>query len=162
MAGARPRWPAAAAERLRGGAATAAILRAEMPPKDVHVVLDQYSATNDGDFERAMGYYADDVELVVHPDAFIEHGTFSGRTAVGRWFAGWFTTFEPGYHFDIDEATELGDRVLLVASHHGTGKASGLEVRGRTAYLYTVSDGKIERVELYPTREAALAAATGE
>jgi ketosteroid isomerase-like protein len=133
-----------------------------MEPLDVQIVLDQYAATNEGDFERAMGYYADDVELVVHPDAFIEHGTFRGRRSVGRWFAGWFTTFEPGYHFDIEEATDLGDVVLLMASHHGTGKTSGLEVRGRTAYLYSVRDGEITRVELYPSREAAMAAADGE
>lgn len=122
-------------------------------------MLDQYAATNEGDFERAMGYYADDVALVVHPDAFIEHGTFSGRRAVGRWFAGWFTTFQPGYHFDIEETTDLGDVILVVASHHGTGKTSGLAVRGRTAYLYAARDGKITRVELYPTREEAVSAA---
>jgi len=132
-----------------------------MPDKDVLIVLDQFAATNERDFERALGYYAEDVELVVHPDAFIEHGVFSGWEAVRGWFVGWFTTFEPGYHFDIEEARAVGDFVLLVASHHGRGRTSGLEVRGRTAYLHIVRDGKIARVELYPTREAALEAAGG-
>ncbi|HEX8855573.1 MAG TPA: nuclear transport factor 2 family protein [Thermoleophilaceae bacterium] len=66
-----------------------------MSQDDVRVVLDQYAATNERDFARAMGYYADDVVLVVHPEAFVEGGTFEGRDAVGQWFANWFTTFEP-------------------------------------------------------------------
>jgi ketosteroid isomerase-like protein len=130
-----------------------------MSQENVEVVCDQFAATNERDFERAMSHYADEVELVVHPDAFLEGGTFKGRYAVGQWFADWFTTFEPGYRFEIEEATDLTDVVLLVASHHGRGRASGVEVHGQTGYLYTVTDGKIVRAELYPSRTAALEAA---
>jgi len=130
-----------------------------MPQHNVDLVLAQFAATNERDFPRALRYFAEDVELRVHPDAFLEGGTFSGRDAVGGWFADWFSTFEPGYHFDIEEARELGDVVLLVASHHGRGRTSGAEVRGQTAYLYGVSGGKVARVEIYPTRALALAAA---
>ncbi|HEX8855572.1 MAG TPA: hypothetical protein VF752_08210 [Thermoleophilaceae bacterium] len=49
--------------------------------------------------------------------------------------------------------------VFLDASHRGRGKASGIEVGGQTGYLYTVRDGKIVRVELYPTPADALEAA---
>ena len=115
-----------------------------MSQENVEVVLDQCAATNERDFPRAMSHYAEDVELVVHPDAFVERGTFKGRQAVGDWFGNWFATFEPGYHFDIDEARDLGDVVLLIASHHGRGRTSGAEVRGQTGYLYTVRGGKID------------------
>ena len=130
-----------------------------MSQENVEVVRDQFAATNERDFPRAMSHYAEDVELVVDPDAFLERGTFKGRDAVGRWFANWFTTFEPGYHFDIEEARDLGDVVLLVASHHGRGRASGVEVHGQTGYLYRLRGGKIVRVELYPGRAEALEAA---
>ena len=105
-----------------------------MSEKNLEVVRDQFAATNERDFPRAMSLYAEDVELEVHPDAFLEHGTFSGRHAVGKWFANWFTTFEAGYRFDIQEARDLGDVVLLVAGHQGRGRTSGVEVRGQTAY----------------------------
>ena len=124
--------------------------------KNVDVVLDQFAAVNERDFPRAMSHYAEDVELVVHPDTFLEQGTFKGRDAVGEWFGNWFRTFEPGYHFDIEEARQHGKVVLLVASHHGRGRASGLEVRGRTAYVYRVREGKIVRAEIYPSRDEAL------
>jgi ketosteroid isomerase-like protein len=105
-----------------------------------------------------MSYYAENVELKVHADAFLEPGTFSGREAVGDWFGNWFATFEPGYRFDITEARDLGGVVLLVASHTGRGRSSGAEVHGETAYLYTVRDGRIVRAELYRDRATALAA----
>ena len=81
-----------------------------MSQQDVEIVLDQFAATNERAFERAMTYYADDVELVVQPDAYLEAGTFSGREAVGEYFGNWFRTFEPGYRFDITEARDLGGR----------------------------------------------------
>lgn len=130
-----------------------------MSQEDVEIVLAQYAATNERDFARAMTYYADDVGLFVHPEANLENGTFSGKDAVGRWFGNWFATFEPGYHFDIEEARDLGDLVLLVATHQARGRSSGAEVQGRTAYLYRVREGKIVRAELYPSRAEALEAA---
>jgi len=130
-----------------------------MSQQDVEIVLDQFAATNERAFERAMTYYADDVELVVQPDAYLEAGTFSGREAVGEYFGNWFRTFEPGYRFDITEARDLGGVVLLVASHGGRGRSSGAEARKETAYLYKLRDGKIVRAELYRNRAAALKAA---
>ncbi len=130
-----------------------------MSQENVEVVRAQFAATNERDFPRAMGFYTDDVELVVQPAAFLESGTFTGREAVGRWFANWFSTFEPGYRFEIEEARDLGDVVFLDASHHGRGRSSGAEVRGRTGYLYTLRDGKVARAELYASPDDALAAA---
>jgi ketosteroid isomerase-like protein len=130
-----------------------------MPQEEVDVVLDQFAATNERDFPRAMSYYAEDVELVVEPDAFLQGGTFKGRDAVGEWFGDWFRTFEPGYRFEIDEARDLGEVVYLSARHRGRGRASGAEVQGRMGYLYTVRGGKIVRAELYRSPAAALEAA---
>jgi ketosteroid isomerase-like protein len=127
--------------------------------ENLEIVLDQFAATNERDFPRAMTYYAEEVELVVHPDAFLQGGTFKGRDAVGRWFGDWFATFEPGYRFEIETARDLGDVVFLDATHRGRGRTSGAEVHGRTGYLYTVRDRKIVRAELYPSPAEALAAA---
>lgn len=126
---------------------------------NVEVVLDQFAATNERDFARAMSHYAEEVELVVDSGAFLQGGTFSGREAVGQWFADWFSTFEPGYHFDIEEARAAGDSVFLFARHRGRGRTSGVEVRGETAYVYRLRTGKIVRVQLHASRTAALEAA---
>ena len=130
-----------------------------MSQENVEVVLAQFAATNDRDFERAMSFYADDVVLVVHPSAVLRGGTFEGRDAVGDWFGDWFRTFEPGYRFEIDEARDLGEVVYLAVTHHGRGRSSGVDVGGQTGYLYTVRDGEIVRAELYRTPDEALEAA---
>ena len=129
-----------------------------MSQANVEVVLDQFAAVNERDFPRAMSHYAEDVELVVRSDASLEAGTFIGREAVGQWFGDWFATFEPGYHFDIEQARDLGDVVLLGATHHGRGRTSGIEVQGEMGYLYTVREGKIIRGELFRTPAQALEA----
>ena len=126
--------------------------------KGIDVVRDQYAAVNERDWGRAMDAYAEDAVLVV-ADSFIDPGTFEGREAVGKWFGAWFSTFEPGYEFKLEELRMIGDRVFLDASHHGRGKGSGAEVSGRMGYLYDVRDGKVARVELFRSPEEALAAA---
>jgi ketosteroid isomerase-like protein len=54
-----------------------------MPQENVEIVREYFEIVNDGDFARAMRYYADDVELVVPAEAFLEPGTFTGKDAVG-------------------------------------------------------------------------------
>lgn len=121
-------------------------------------MLDQFAAVNERDFERAMALYAEDVELFVDPRAYLESGRAKGRDEVGEWFGNWFRTFERDYRFVIEETRDLGDAVLLVASHHGRGRASGAEVHGENGYLYRIREGKIVGVEIYPGRVEALEA----
>jgi ketosteroid isomerase-like protein len=127
-----------------------------MSQENVETVRDHYAATNVGDFALAMRYYADEVELVVSDNAFLEPGTFKGKDAVGQWFGDWFRNFRRGYQFDLEEVRDLGELVLVVARHHGRGRTSGAEVRGTTAYLYGVREGKIARLEMYASRSEAL------
>jgi ketosteroid isomerase-like protein len=127
---------------------------------DVDVVVDQFAAVNERDFQRAMDHYADDVILVVPPaESAPEPGTFEGKEAVGRWFGSWFQSFDRDYRFELDESRMIGDQVFIHARHGGRGRTSGIEVMGELSYLYRVRDGKVARVEIYPTRQEALEAA---
>jgi len=130
-----------------------------MSRANVNALLEHFAATNEGDFPKAMTYYDEDVVLVVDENAFLDAGTFTGRDAVGKWFGDWFSTFERGYSFEIEETRDLGDAVFFVATHYGRGRSSGVEVRGQTGYVYTFRDGKIIRAELYRDRASALEAA---
>jgi hypothetical protein len=62
-----------------------------MSQSDVDIVLDQFAATNDRDFERAMTFYAEDVELEVMEIGGISENVhfglpaeLKGSTANGR------------------------------------------------------------------------------
>ena len=50
----------------------------------------------------------------------------------------------------------MGERVFVVARHHGRGRTSGVEVGGLFAYVYTVRLAKIVRVEIFRDRNKAL------
>jgi ketosteroid isomerase-like protein len=124
----------------------------------IEVVREQFAATNDRDFTRAMDYYADDVVLVVE-EGFLNTGTFEGKDAVGEWFGDWFRAFGSDYRFEILESRDLGGGVaFLFVTYGGSGRASGAEVRDERAYLYRVEDGLITRVQLFLTRDRALEA----
>ncbi len=125
----------------------------------MEIVRAHFDATNSGDFARAAAMYADDVELVVSDD-LADHGTYSGKDAVGRWFGGWFNQFRPGYSFEIRELLEVGtERIVVVGTHHGAGRASGAEVQAGFANAYEIRGEKIARVWLYRSRAEALEAA---
>ncbi len=127
-----------------------------MESEAIDVVRAQYEAANRRDFERVMELYDEDVVLVVHGD--LRKGVFEGREATGRWFGEWLSTFDDDARFDVTEMTELADgTILLVADHRARGRASGVEVTDQVVWRYTVSDGKITRVEGFETREEAVA-----
>jgi ketosteroid isomerase-like protein len=130
-----------------------------MSQENVDVVREYFAVVNDGDFPRVMAFYAEDVELIIPADAFLDPGTFSGREAVGRWFGDWFRTFRRGYHFDLDEVRDLGELVFAAVTHGGLGKASGAEVHATMNYLFGIRDGRIARLELFSDRSEALNAA---
>lgn len=128
-----------------------------MSLEDIEIVRDQFEAVNERDFERATDHYSEDVVLIVPPaESAPEPGTYEGKEAVGEWFGNWFRAFRRDYHFEIVEARELGDLILIVARHGGKGRASGIEVRGELSYLYRVKDGKVAHLRIFPTRQEAL------
>jgi ketosteroid isomerase-like protein len=52
-----------------------------------------------------------------------------------------------------------GDRYVVVVELGGRGKRSGADVGQPFAYLHALRDGLVARADLFPDREAALAAA---
>jgi ketosteroid isomerase-like protein len=126
----------------------------------VDVLRQQFAATNERDFARAMTYYADDVVLVVE-EGFLNTGTFEGKEAVGEWYGDWFRAFGADYRFEIEEIRELRPGlVFMTARYGGSGRASGAQVTDRRSYLYRVADGKISRIQFFLTSESAIEAAS--
>ncbi len=69
------------------------------------------------------------------------------------WLAPWAT-----YRVEIEEAIDLGDRVLLLNRGFGRHTGSQAEVENAAAALWTVRDGKIARADFYADRAEALKA----
>jgi ketosteroid isomerase-like protein len=129
-----------------------------MSEENVEIVRAHFEGVNRRDWDAVMTAFDEEVVLVVHAEVGPATGVFNGREAVGEWMGDWFRAFGKGYRFEVKEARSVGHRVLAVARHHGTGRASGVEVQQITANIYTVNADKIVRLELYSSRTEALEA----
>jgi ketosteroid isomerase-like protein len=92
------------------------------------------------------------------PDA----GTYMGLESVRRYMQDWLDDFE--FHsgsLSLEEAIEVGDRLVCVQHASATGKRSGIESEIRYACVYAFDDEqRIVEVNEYATREEAVAAAS--
>ena len=103
-----------------------------MSAKNVEVVRDQFDAVNERDFPRAMSHYAEDVVLVAHTGGLprpVGHSRVATRWGMVRRLV--LLRSHTATRFEIYEARDLGDRVLIAADHHARGRNSGVEVQRR-------------------------------
>jgi ketosteroid isomerase-like protein len=137
--------------------------RRGMSQRSVEIVVGTFEAVNVRDFKAVMAAYADDIVLALHGDlrGLGPEGAV-GKEAAGEWFGDWFRTFDRDYRFEVDEAHDWGDRVFIVATHHGRGRASGAPMARRNGWIYTVREEKIVRCDIYTDPESALAAESGQ
>ena len=122
--------------------------------QDVEIMREIYEHINQRDWAAILATFDEEVVLVVHESVGPNAGIFRGREAVGRWFGDWFLAFGKDYRFEVEEARSVGDRVLIVARHHGHGRSSGADVEQVNAQVFSgevhsLRGGKIVHSELY-------------
>ncbi len=131
-----------------------------MSQENAQIVVGVFENTNARDFEAVMDAYADDVVLRFHGGSAGVGGDGAvGKKAVGEWFGDWFRTFDSDYRFEMEETRNWGDRVLVVVTHNTRGRASGVPVTLRGAWIFRLLGGKIVRFDAYADRAEALQAA---
>jgi ketosteroid isomerase-like protein len=126
--------------------------------QNVSLVKRVYSAHRGGEMDAIFSLYDADIEWETLPQApgdRIYHGHDGIRTFFRAWLGAWSE-----WDLDVEEVTPVGDaRVLTVFRQHGRLRRTGVEVENRTAQIWTIRDGKVIRVQDFPSREEALAAA---
>ena len=65
---------------------------------------------------------------------------------------------DPEFEIELEEVHERGDTVVAVIRQRGEGMQSGAEVEIRIAHLWTISDGKLTRLEEFAQSENAMRA----
>jgi uncharacterized protein len=68
------------------------------------------------------------------------------------WLSGW-----EHWSAEADDYLELGDHVVVLATYRGTGRGSGIEIVQEGAHVFKLRDGKVVRLEIFASREKALA-----
>jgi uncharacterized protein len=127
-----------------------------MSEQNVEVVRRAAAFLNGGDPDAAYQLLHPDIHWVIakeHPDT----RTLTGHEAVREYQQEWDETL-PGVRAKWERLLDAGDRVVGIGTVRGTGTESGVDVQVPIAFLYTVEDGLITRVEEYLNPADALKA----
>ena len=129
-----------------------------MSRENVEIVRRSTEAYNRGDLDEATSFMDPhikwDMSRVPVPDPDVYRGFEGLRAFSESWEESW-----AALELEPQEFIDVGDQVVAVVRQAGRGRLSGAEVELSFAQLWTLRDGKIVRMEMYPNREAALEAA---
>jgi ketosteroid isomerase-like protein len=87
----------------------------------------------------------DDVEFVNAPDA-IEPGTRTGQSGFREATSGFGRAYS-SLEIETERRVEAGDLIGLIVRLRITGRGSGIEMRERMGWLFTIRDGRLARFE---------------
>jgi ketosteroid isomerase-like protein len=128
-----------------------------MSRENVELVLRMFERPRDPSVAEEV--FADDIVMRFHGELHVLGEDVVGKLAVSGWFVDWFRQFEAEYSFEVHEVEDWDDRVMVIATHHGRGRASGAPIAGLGIWVYAIRDGRIVTCDVYSDREQALAAA---
>ena len=96
------------------------------------------------------------IELLTPANPDMQRGT--GPDGLRQSIAGLLEMFD---YWTVEplEYIDLGEHVAVVVHQHARGKGSGAEITSKSAWLFTVRDGKVMRLSLTPDLETACAEA---
>ena len=120
--------------------------------ENVGIIRDMLEDYLRRDYEAALSAFAHDVEVVTSLERF--HGLAGVVKEAKRWEEMW-----TDYRFEVDNLVDAGDKVVLLYHQGGKAKESGIALEERAAWVYTLREGKITRVEMFQDRQTALRAA---
>jgi ketosteroid isomerase-like protein len=127
-----------------------------MSHENVELVREAFRSwyPNDSDaFARSL-----DPEFEYHVTYGPEKGVHRGWKATVEAFDHWQVVFSD-YRWEPTDFIDAGDaHVIVPFTEHGVGRASGVAIGQRPAFLCTIREGLILRLDEYPTAADALKA----
>ena len=122
-----------------------------MSQADVENLKAGFDAYNDGDFERLLELWEEDVEIV---------GLLVGKSLRGKAeVRSWLVPEAIDQRGEPIEFRDVGGRVLVTCDWHIHGRGSGVDVDTRLYMLFTMRAGKVARLETFAEEQEALEAA---
>ena len=126
-----------------------------MSQENVEIVRACLEAAEQGELERALSHYSDEVLWFNRPP---EVGFYRGREGVVRAIAGFAEHFDE-YWFEAERFVDAGNEVVLLWRQGGKGKSSGAPIEEEGATVFSLEEGRISRAQVYSDRAEALQAA---
>jgi len=127
-----------------------------MSRENVEIVLRGVAALNRGDPEsfKALCDARFEMRLV---GALGEPVSYAGADGVFEFFRDMGETWAD-WGFEVDEARDLGEQVLITGRQRGRGRASGVEVDSPRACVVAVRDGAVSELRYFTEPAEALGA----
>ena len=133
-----------------------------MSDENVEIVRRAYEAAVLRNTSAALALYGSEVEWdISHAparDLLGEPHVYHGHDGLRKFFRAWYEAWEY-VNPDLEELIDGDEHVISVETTRGRGRASGAEVALPHSAVWTLRDGKIDRVVWFGTREEALEAA---
>jgi ketosteroid isomerase-like protein len=125
--------------------------------ENVEIVRAALEAYNRRDLNGLFTDAAPDLEVDLSRAAGPQKGMYKGHAEIRGVLEDFFETWE-SFRLEPHDFIEEGDDVIVPWTIHAEGR-SGIEVRARPTWTFTVRDGAIERISMYQELEDALEAA---
>jgi len=127
-----------------------------MAQSDIDVVCGSHDAFRRRDLDAFVGYMDPEIEfssLVLEVE-----GTYRGLDGIRSWWRDILEVF-PDWQPQVEDARQVGERVLLKVRAEGAGTGSGIDVDRAIWQVAEVRDGRIAAWRFFRTEDEALAAA---
>lgn len=116
-----------------------------------------YEAINERDYEAGFALLDDEFEWI-EPEQSLLGGRHRGFEEIRRAIEMQLEVFDE-FTIKPEEFHEHGDRVAVPVRQRARGGVSGVEVEIRIGHLWTVRNGRIVRLEVFPAGDDARKAA---
>ena len=129
-----------------------------MSQENVELVKQLWDAFQRGDIEWMVQRCTPDIAIAQPPET-PDATVYEGRTAMIDAVEGFPRDWED-FRVDLREVLDVSDdAVLSVCRNRGRGRISGLEMDVDMFYLHRIHAGKMNRMQIFLSREQALHAA---
>jgi ketosteroid isomerase-like protein len=126
--------------------------------ENVQSVLLAFEAFRRRDDDALFAFYDPDIEW--NMEGYMHwpgKQSYRGVEGIKEFFRDWLHDFDD-YTSDALDPVDLGDRVLVTVHDRAQGKGSGVTIDRHHAQVWVFREGRVLRIEVWDTRESALAA----
>jgi ketosteroid isomerase-like protein len=117
-----------------------------------------YEAFQRSDLETVLSLTDPEVEIYL-PATLPNSGTFHGHEGYMTWLGQWLEAWD-NFQIEVREMEPVGERHVVTTIHQsGIGRNSGIPVDMDVAYMLDIREGKAVALQMYMTREEAVAVA---
>ena len=128
-----------------------------MSDENVDTVRRGFELLRERGVEAMLELVDPEFEVTTPPEFTVEPSTYRGHDGLRRYFDSFYEVMEE-VRFEPEEFIAAGEQVVVPMRLVARGRGTGIEADQRLVQVCTLRDGKMWRMDLYATREEALAA----